>query len=750
MTANPTPGAFAMVRKAFTPATWLLNRLRYAPKFVLIGLVFFLPFTYVSFLQFRGTSNDVAFNQAERDGVSYLAPTTSYLYALQRHRLFRAAAAAGDPQARAKADEAAADAARWEKEVDAIDARIGGALRTTQRWREAKAAWAAARDGRFASAVEADKAHADANAVVADLIVNYVGNYSKLILDPDLDSYWLMDAVVIKLPFIGNTATQLATTALLSMPDNTATQFELAGMSALIDSSAGDLKAVNLATAVKETKNFGRSRTLARLGDPMEQLSVALASARAAALREYVGATPTRMANPVIESTAQSLAQLHGFAGAILPELDGLIAKRVARYESDRRNALIAAVVAGLLLVYLFVGFFFAVRGSIGAIGDATRRMIAGTNETFSLPSRDELAQVAVDYNAINAALVESRTLQAKVQKDNDELQDNIMQLLVAVSDASDGNLTTRAPITAGALGNVADAFNQLMEALQSLIGDVKAQVEQTRTVAEQINLASQTMTKGASRQAVEVSQATQIAEQMALKMREVSRDAANAAEAARNTEASAVDGQRSVEDVIGGMESLRQNVQAGAKKMKGLGDRSMEITTIVSTINRISEQTNMLALNAAIEAARAGEHGRGFSVVAEEVRKLAERTASATSEIEKLVKAIHVETNETVAAIEQQTQIVEQEAQVVGNAGVSLRKIREVSTRSAELVATITAIANAEAERTRQVVVTMTQIQQIATATEQGASGTLDTVGQLLQMSTRLSDSVARFRVAA
>ena len=634
MTATSSPGAVAIVRRAFTPATWLLNRLRYAPKFILIGLVFFLPFAYVSYLQFQGTSADVEFNQAEREGVSYLAPTTSYLYALQRHRLFAAAAAAGDPQARAKADEAAADAARWEKEVDAVDARVGGLLRTTARWREAKAAWAAARDGRFASAREADQAHAAANAVVADLIVNYVGNYSKLILDPDLDSYWLMDAVIIKLPFLGNTTAQLAAVALVSTPDATSTQLELAGLSALIDTSAGDLKAVNLATAIKETKNFGRSRTLARLSDPMEQLSVTLAGTRAAALREYGGVAPARNASAVIDATAQSLAQLHGFAGAILPELDGLIAKRVERYQVDRRNALVAAVVAGVLLVYLFVGFFFAVRDSIAAIGDATRRMIAGTTERFALSSKDELAQVAGDYNAINAALVESRTLQAKVQKDNDELQENIMQLLVAVSDASDGNLT--------------------------------------------------------------------------------------------------------------------KNVQAGAKKMKGLGDRSMEITTIVSTINRISEQTNMLALNAAIEAARAGEHGRGFSVVAEEVRKLAERTAAATNEIEKLVKAIHVETNETVAAIEHQTQIVEQEAQVVGNAGVSLRKIREVSTRSAELVATITQIANAEAERTRQVVATMTQIQQIAAATQQGADGTLATVGQLLHMSTRLSDSVARFRVAA
>jgi hypothetical protein len=126
-------------------------------------------------------------------------------------------------------------------------------------------------------------------------------------------------------------------------------------------------------------------------------------------------------------------------------------------------------------------------------------------------------------------------------------------------------------------------------------------------------------------------------------------------------------------------MDQLRQNVQAGAKKMKNLGDRSMEITSIVDTIGRISEQTNMLALNAAIEAARAGEHGRGFSVVAEEVRKLAERAATATHEIGKLVTAINHETNETVAAIEKQTQVVEQESVLVSRAGQALIKIREV-----------------------------------------------------------------------
>jgi len=188
--------------------------------------------------------------------------------------------------------------------------------------------------------------------------------------------------------------------------------------------------------------------------------------------------------------------------------------------------------------------------------------------------------------------------------------------------------------------------------------------------------------------------------------------------------------------------------VQAGAKKMKNLGDRSMEITGIVATISRISEQTNMLALNAAIEAARAGEHGRGFTVVAEEVRKLAERTASATGDIDRLVKAIHAETNETVAAIEQQTQVVEQEAEAVGEAGVSLKKIHDASTQSSSIVVDISAIAKEQAHRTGSVVKTMERISTIARETQNGAVGTATTVQELARMSQQLQQSVSRFKV--
>jgi len=333
--------------------------------------------------------------------------------------------------------------------------------------------------------------------------------------------------------------------------------------------------------------------------------------------------------------------------------------------------------------------------------------------------------------------------------EDGQNLQQDITQLLSIVAHASEGDLTVRARIGAGILGSVADAFNSLLESLQSLLGQVREQIDRTNEAVAQIRESSGRVASGAATQAKEVTAATQLVERMSREIARVSESASQAADAAKRTEASAEAGTNAVQAVIAGMGTLRTNVQAGAKKMKSLGDRSIEITGIVGAIGRISEQTNMLALNAAIEAARAGEQGRGFSVVAEEVRKLAERAANATLEIERLAKAIHAETNETLEAIERQTHLVEQESHVVGRAGESLAKIRSVSTESATIVVDISNVARKQAEGTSSVVRAMEQISSIAHATQVGVEGTTATAAQLFQLSEELRRSVSRFKVA-
>src|SRR5262245_38928390 len=352
------------------------------------------------------------------------------------------------------------------------------------------------------------------------------------------------------------------------------------------------------------------------------------------------------------------------------------------------------------------------------------------------------------DYHKTNFALLEARSLQQRVQAENTMVQQNIVDLLQVVSEASDGNLTVRATTTAGTLGNVADAFNLLMESLEHLIGEVSRQVRDSDHAVRSISEVAKRMASGATNQSREVGAARQLVADVAKQISQVSTNADGASSASQHTAMTAQEGEKAVEDVIQGMDSLRANVQSGAKKMKNLGDRSMEITAIVGTISRLSEQTNMLALNAAIEGARAGEHGRGFRVVAEEVRKLAERASSATKDIEKLVKAITAETNETIRAIEQQTQVVEEESKTVGAAGELLRKIRTASDESAGLVAYITAVHRQQVEQAQRVERTMESVSEIAADTEKGAETTVATVTNLVRLQDQLRRSISKFRV--
>jgi twitching motility protein PilJ len=403
----------------------------------------------------------------------------------------------------------------------------------------------------------------------------------------------------------------------------------------------------------------------------------------------------------------------------------------------------IAALTLSFTIAYLFAR---SIRRPLESAVAGARAVAQGR---FEIDAPEELGQVQQAFDGVRDLLVETRSLKNKVENDNRELQLSITELLRVVATASEGDLTVRAPVSAGALGNVSDAFNSLLESLQELLGVVSGQIKLTETIVTSVREASTKMAVGATTQSAELLDTSKLIQRMSADIAKVSDGADVAVAAAKRTEVQAAEGSKAVDDVIAGMSTLRANVQAGAKKMKNLGDRSMEITGIVSTISRISEQTNMLALNAAIEAARAGEHGRGFAVVAEEVRKLAERTATATRDIDRLVRAIHVETTETVTAIEQQTHVVEQEANAVGEAGQSLRKIQGASSESSAVVVDISSIAREQAQRTGNVVNAIVRITSIARETETGATGTASTVQRLAQVANDLQKSVARFKVA-
>jgi twitching motility protein PilJ len=197
-------------------------------------------------------------------------------------------------------------------------------------------------------------------------------------------------------------------------------------------------------------------------------------------------------------------------------------------------------------------------------------------------------------------------------------------------------------------------------------------------------------------------------------------------------------------------MEKIRENTQANAKKIKRLGDRSMEIAGIVKIIGDISAKTDMLALNASIEAARAGEQGRGFTVVAEQVRGLADRTKTLTNQIEKLVGDIQKETGEAVAQMETQTQEVEAGTKAAQSAGGTLENIVTSNAESSELVLQINKAATRQASRTQEMIQTVSTINQVVTESAEHVRDTRESSLQLMTLSSELNKRLAQFEFTA
>ena len=743
-----------MVGFLFQPASALMNRLRYAWKFLLIGVLVAIPLGYVLYLQNDISTERIDFNEKERSGVAWVEPAREFLYQVERRRVASVAVAMTLTSFQSDFTAATEEADKAMKKVDEADAEYGDDLRTTKKWKATRTLWENLKKQKLSTPDEADKYHADIATAMLDLILNQAGSNSNLVLDQELESYFLMDAYLRKMAALTDAVARSTTMGMRPQPDEQAEadrNVELAGLYKQFQNTTSELDKTNFAGFREAAKKRGQNPTaVLKLAEKtIDKLNQHAETIRTKFLTNKEKPTPDQL-RPIVTQTLEGILQSVELWRKIGPQLDNLIEDRVDAYSLNRTLALSIAIAAVIALAYLFIGFFFSVQRSIATLGSATGRMIEGTlQEQIRLDAQDELGQIGTQYAQINDALVEARTLKARVEEENRQLQENIFDLLTVVSDAADGNLTVRARVTEGALGNVADGFNNLLESMQGLIGRVQSQLERSNRAVVEISELAKRMAAGATNQAREVITARELVLRMSEENTRVSQDALTAATAAQRTEASAIEGAERVENVISTMNELRASVQAGAKRMKILGDRSLEITGIVATISRISEKTNLLALNAAIEAALAGEHGRGFHVVAEEVRKLAERTAAATKEIDKLVKAIHAETKETAEAIERQTQVVEQESQLVAEAGVSLSKIRQVSTESAGLVSHISNVARAQVEGTQTMVRTMEEVTAIAQATQAGAEGTVATVGELISLSEQITQNIRQFRVA-
>lgn len=344
--------------------------------------------------------------------------------------------------------------------------------------------------------------------------------------------------------------------------------------------------------------------------------------------------------------------------------------------------------------------------------------------------------------------LGDTRRQAADAEAENKRNQEAILRLLNEMGDLADGDLTIRAQVTEDITGAIADSMNYTIDELRTLVTGVNnAAIQVTQKTAHAQSISAELL-GAAERQSKEIEETTAQVLQVSRSISEVSSTAEESARVAQRSLAAADKGRAAVQNSISGMNDIREQIQETSKRIKRLGESSQEIGEIVELISDITEQTNVLALNAAIQAASAGEAGRGFSVVAEEVQRLAERSGEATKQIGAIVKTIQADTQDAVAAMEKSTTGVVEGAKLSDAAGQALAEIDHVTKNLATLIGQISSATQTQANATNKVAQNMQDILEITRQTTRGTQQAAGSIRDLAAVAQELKSSVSGFKL--
>ncbi|MGB8855958.1 MAG: methyl-accepting chemotaxis protein [Burkholderiales bacterium] len=674
--------------------------------FLLIGLLFLLPVAMLIYTTFQQSQAELGALAKEREGVKYLGPIRELWRQVTLHRGVYNPLLNNDAETLAKR-------APIRKKVDEQMAALTKILTSKDQtfdlsieidavnrlWDELKA---------YIEKMDEPENFAAHNRMLDQIqaLLVTVADVSSLTLDTALDSSYLQESYVNRLPAV------LFQTGLARRLAGEVAAKKIVGP----EDRANYVNLQRVLPAATDSLSDGYKRAL----EANEQLAANLSedvNAMRASQKEVIAILKDRIFEaPKIEISPDEVRGMinkdadvtFALGEKTLTQLDDILGQRYAVVQKRFYTTLGAAALISFLGL---AGLSILARGAIR-----------------NAKAREEQSK--------------------KAEAENKKNQSAILQLLNEMGSLADGDLTVKAQVTEDITGAIADSMNYTIEELRVLVKGVNGaslRVSERTRLAQQV---SERLLDATDKQSREIEETTAQVLRVAQSINQVSVNAGESAKVAQRSLDASEKGAGAVQNSIKGMVEIREQIQETSKRIKRLGESSQEIGEIVELIAGITEQTNVLALNAAIQAASAGEAGRGFSVVAEEVQRLAERSGEATKQISAIVRTIQTDTHDAVVAMEKSTQGVVEGARLSDAAGQALSEIGQVSKQLAALIQSISKATQDQAAATNTVAKNMREILTITKQTTEGTRETADSVLNLAELAGELKGSVSGFKL--
>ncbi|MUT64832.1 methyl-accepting chemotaxis protein [Paenibacillus sp. NEAU-GSW1] len=686
----------------------LIRRLRYVYKFLLIGLLIFIPMVVMSYMYQRQSSDLITFNTKESLGVEYIGPLQLLITEMQENRgLYSVYLSGNDAAVKEKIAANNAEIEQAFQKTFTVDEKLGQQLKVEGMLKEIYDSWKAI----------GESSPADSHTAIIDSsikLIAKVGDSSNLILDPDLDSYYLMDGVINKIPFATEKLAQIRDAGsdyLLAKSMTEEQRDELLSLNALLSASTNDIiNGINVVMEQNPALSAELEPSRLKLEEVRNQFTELTNN-------ELLHTSTLRLpVEQYLQVSEEALQHNSGLYQLELRLLDGLIQDRVDAYESKALVFNIAVAIGFIILLYIFIGFYMSVKKSIHYINTSLIHVSQGDLSQSLVPySKDEIGDIVKPINTVIGEF----------------------KKIISASKASSSKVTVSS-------SSLTKAITESVEEMEDINGKM----------AE--------LSGGTQTQFINSEESSRAMNDIAEHIQHIAEYAQDALHESSHSYQQAIQGKLAVDGAFTQMDTINASVKSSGQLVEFLTSQSQQVQSIVATIAQISAHTNILALNASIEAARAGEHGKGFAVVASEIQKLANQSKLSTDDITEKLAAISDKINSLGDSMHNEMAETDKGLEAIRNASDIFGHILQSSERLFDRVQQVSSLTEHISASSEQVTAS---VQEVAGIAKQSAEKTnyasksmtkqarvmkslLDSADELLQMTRMSKEQLSHFKM--